>query len=149
MNRHKKKKNPERTKYHGPVEEALASNMLEVEKVAVNRSRIKLEEWKKLIILDQVDLYASRDLDSRFSIREVSAVAEWMEREDAPRLHCMRDHPNHGVPLVGSAWGARLKDVETRRRWRVAWKKALKAEKKSKIFAPRKSYGPDQHFLAK
>jgi hypothetical protein len=55
----------------------------------------------------QVDLYACRDLDSRFTAREASAVEEWLSI-DQP-IHSMRDHPNHNTPLLGAAWGADMR----------------------------------------
>ena len=54
----------------------------------------------------QVDLYVCRDLDSRFSAREQSAVSEWLD--SGQPIHAMRDHPAHNTPLLGAAWGARL-----------------------------------------
>ena len=63
--------------------------------------------WRFFPTLDpQVDLYLCRDLDSRFSQREVDAVDEWLESEKP--LHAMRDHPAHNTPLLGASWGARL-----------------------------------------
>ena len=63
--------------------------------------------WRFFPTLDpQVDIYMCRDLDSRFSQREVEAVKEWLEA-DKP-LHSMRDHPAHNTPLLGASWGARL-----------------------------------------
>ena len=53
----------------------------------------------------QVDVLLSRDLDSRLSPREVSAVEEWMntsiEVEKDKPFHVMRDHPDHGAVMLG------------------------------------------------
>jgi len=54
---------------------------------------------------DDVDVFISRDCDSRLSSREADVVREWM---DSPYLiHAMRDHPEHSVPLLGGMWGAK------------------------------------------
>ena len=53
-----------------------------------------------------MDVYACRDLDSRFSAREVSAVKEWLA--SGQPIHAMRDHPAHTTPLLGAAWDARI-----------------------------------------
>jgi hypothetical protein len=54
---------------------------------------------------DDVDVFISRDCDSRLSEREAAAVSEWM---NSPRLiHSMRDHLYHTVPILGGMWGAK------------------------------------------
>ncbi len=54
---------------------------------------------------DNVDVFISRDCDSRISEREVVMVNEWL---DSPRLvHVIRDHPDHSAPLMGGLWGAK------------------------------------------
>jgi hypothetical protein len=52
-----------------------------------------------------VDIFLSRDCDSRFSDREVSAINEWLESDKD--FHIMRDHPYHTVPILGGMWGCR------------------------------------------
>lgn len=47
----------------------------------------------------QVDLFNSRDLDSRFSDRELAAVNEWLA--SGASIHAMRDHPAHGTAMLG------------------------------------------------
>ncbi len=64
--------------------------------------------WRFFPTLDpQVDVYLSRDLDSRFSLRERAAVSDWLLNSDEP-IHSMRDHRSHNVPLLGAAWGANM-----------------------------------------
>ena len=95
-----------------------------------------------------------RDLDSRFSAREASAVKEWRENSSFP-IHTMRDHPGHGVGMVGSLWGTDLtRDMldskgtkhKARRAWQWAWKHMLKDKK---VHARRDRWGPDQDIIAK
>ncbi|CAF1015993.1 unnamed protein product [Rotaria sordida] len=52
-----------------------------------------------------VDIMGSRDLDSPLSQRELDAVNEWLSTDKA--WHAMRDHPFHGVPMLGGMWGFR------------------------------------------
>jgi protein O-GlcNAc transferase len=44
-----------------------------------------------------------RDTDSRLSLREKSAVDEWLNSDKA--FHIMRDHPYHNFPILGGMWG--------------------------------------------
>jgi hypothetical protein len=53
----------------------------------------------------EVDIFLSRDCDSRFSNREISAINEWLSSDKD--FHIMRDHPYHTVPILGGMWGCR------------------------------------------
>ena len=61
---------------------------------------------KYLATSTQVDLFLSRDLDSRFSEREQEAVYEWVNGEKI--FHIIRDHPEHGTSILGGTWGCKL-----------------------------------------
>ncbi|CAF0898841.1 unnamed protein product [Adineta steineri] len=52
-----------------------------------------------------VDIMMSRDLDSALTQRERSAVNAWLASNKS--FHAMRDHPMHGVPMLGGMWGFR------------------------------------------
>ena len=52
-----------------------------------------------------VDIFLSRDCDSRFSDREFAAINEWLNSDKD--FHLMRDHPYHTVPILGGMWGCR------------------------------------------
>jgi hypothetical protein len=54
---------------------------------------------------DDVDIMISRDCDSRLSQREKSAVDEWINSDKG--FHIMRDHPYHGVEILGGMWGVK------------------------------------------
>lgn len=54
---------------------------------------------------EEVDVFLSRDCDSRFSDREVSAINDWLDSDKD--FHIMRDHPYHNVPVLGGMWGCR------------------------------------------
>jgi len=64
----------------------------------------------------EVDIFLSRDCDSRISEREAAAVQEWLTSEKD--FHIMRDHPYHTVPILGGMWGCRngiLRDIKISR----------------------------------
>lgn len=64
--------------------------------------------WRFLAAADNdVDIFLSRDTDSRLSIREQSAVKEWIESDK--NFHIMRDHPNHRAYMLGGMWGCKNK----------------------------------------
>ena len=52
---------------------------------------------------DDVELFISRDTDSRLSMREKEAVDEWLESDK--NFHIMRDHPYHVTAIMGGMWG--------------------------------------------
>ena len=47
----------------------------------------------------------SRDLDSALTLRERVAVNAWLASNKS--FHSMRDHPSHGLPMLGGMWGFR------------------------------------------
>jgi hypothetical protein len=53
----------------------------------------------------EVNIMLSRDCDSRISDREVAAINQWLDSDKD--FHIMRDHPYHGVPILGGMWGCR------------------------------------------
>lgn len=62
--------------------------------------------WRFWAAVDEeVNIFLSRDCDSRFSNREFSAITEWLESDKD--FHIMRDHPQHTVPILGGMWGCR------------------------------------------
>lgn len=52
-----------------------------------------------------VDVYLSRDCDSRFTDREVLAIRDWLSSDKD--FHIMRDHPYHTTAILGGMWGCR------------------------------------------
>jgi len=111
----------------------------------IDASRVFAMNWRFFPTLDpQVDFYVSRDLDSRFSDREQSAVQEWLDSKYD--FHFMRDHPHHGTKILGSGWGSKLVRVQTRMNWQKAWNSGFTDKL---VWAKRNSYGPDQAFLSR
>jgi hypothetical protein len=62
--------------------------------------------WRFMSSLDKdVDIFLSRDCDSRISNREINAINEW--KKTGKRFHIMRDHPYHIAAILGGMWGCR------------------------------------------
>lgn len=62
----------------------------------------------------EVELFMSRDCDSRITQREAISVLEWISSEKS--FHIMRDHPHHGTPILGGMWGVKtekLRNIRT------------------------------------
>lgn len=60
--------------------------------------------WRFLVANDPtVDRYIIRDADCRVGSRERAAVNDWIN--SGAQFHAMRDHPQHGVPMLGGMWG--------------------------------------------
>ena len=84
--------------------------------IDIDISKLPNDNWAKCyryIPMDdpKVEIMLSRDTDSRFSIREVNSVNEWIA--SGKTFHIMRDHPCHNVPILGGAYGSRkIKDFK-------------------------------------
>jgi hypothetical protein len=60
--------------------------------------------WRFMVYDDkEVERFIVRDTDSRLNTREKEAVDQWIESDK--NLHIMRDHPQHGVLILGGTWG--------------------------------------------
>lgn len=74
----------------------------------IDMSNTNLEKfgmfWRFLAYDDlDVERFIVRDTDSRLNNREKDAVTEWTLSDK--NLHIMRDHPQHGVIILGGTWG--------------------------------------------
>lgn len=58
---------------------------------------------------NEVEIMLSRDTDSRISRREAAMVYEWEISGKA--FHIIRDHPQHGIPILGGTFGARVEEI--------------------------------------
>ena len=65
------------------------------------------ERFKPMFESD-IDIWVSRDLDSRISSREAAAVNEWLQFGSI--LHVMRDSHNHSYPIMAGMFGMRKID---------------------------------------
>jgi hypothetical protein len=60
--------------------------------------------WRfRSLTSDLVDVHLFRDCDSRPDERERAAVDEWLA--SGREFHVMRDHPEHGMPILAGMWG--------------------------------------------
>ena len=91
-----------------------------------------------------MDVYISRDLDSRVNSRERAAVGEWLNSTED--FHFMRDHPLHGTTILGSGWGSKLHRQPVRDEWQRTW---MEAKRDPIFWADRSKNGPDQVLLDK
>ncbi len=64
--------------------------------------------WRFVPIFDPfVDYVLSRDLDSPIIRRETETLDLWLsEGHEKYIFHILRDHKEHGIPILGGLWGA-------------------------------------------
>ena len=93
----------------------------------------------------KVDVFASRDIDSRFSSREANAVKEWRDKSRKP-LHVMRDRWRHKMVMLAGAWDTDLTRNNARIDWNNVWHVMLK---NPLLYAGRDQHIPDQKLLEK
>ena len=64
--------------------------------------------WRFLPIFDPfVDYTLSRDLDSPITQRETDTLNIWLSDAEKNNIfHIARDHPQHGISILGGLWGA-------------------------------------------
>jgi protein O-GlcNAc transferase len=58
--------------------------------------------WR-FFAVDSADVVLFRDVDSRLTLREKTAVNEWAS--SGKPIHIMRDHPYHTERIMGGMWG--------------------------------------------
>jgi len=105
--------------------------------------------WRFYPLEDKtIDVFLSRDADSRISQREMSLVNHFLQSDKV--FHIIRDNPVHGVYILGGTFGVKVKEFH---KW---------AKKKGITLPPINSFvnqfhtfvdknkdrGPDQDFLA-
>lgn len=62
--------------------------------------------WRFEAIDDpNIEIMLSRDVDTRILDREVEAVNEWLKTDKL--FHIMRDHPHHGMKILGGMFGTK------------------------------------------
>lgn len=59
---------------------------------------------------EDVNIFLSRDTDSRIGKREQHIVNEWIVSDT--KLHIIRDHPFHDVKMLGGMWGLKNKSID-------------------------------------
>jgi hypothetical protein len=83
----------------------------DVELINMTGSKMNKMSWRFQAASNSVR-FCSRDIDSRLSLREKSAVDEWIQSKKY--FHIMRDHPSHSImskssffPILGGMWGSK------------------------------------------
>lgn len=84
------------------IVDGLIQNSAKVIKMGQGRTSSMLWRFKPLYDAD-VDVFISRDTDSRLSYRERAAVEDWLRSDK--KLHIMRDHAYHQRYIMGGMWG--------------------------------------------
>ncbi len=91
--------------------------------------------WRFEPMFEANTIMLSRDVDSRLSIREKSAVDEWLR--SGKKFHIMRDHPLHGQKIMGGMFGCiNHSEIQKYKRIYLGFKKTSQ-------------YGDDQFFLSR
>lgn len=67
-----------------------------------NKWDLLLQRFKAYTLPD-ADIILFRDTDSRIRQRQIDAVNQWINTKYP--LHIMRDHPQHGAPILAGMWG--------------------------------------------
>ncbi len=94
--------------------------------------------WRFFAMEDRDNDYVIiRDADSRIDEREAKAVSDWIESDKS--LHIIRDHPCHGLKMMGGMWGCKAEKLRNIKNLILAWG----LERKEEL-----AYFSDQVFLA-
>jgi hypothetical protein len=128
--------------YNHTVPEHYINELKKLNVELIDMSNTNLNEfgmfWRFLVYDDKdIERFIVRDTDSRLNMREKEAVDEWINSKLS--LHIMRDHPQHGVLILGGTWGLK-NDYKFNMKEKID--EYLKGKK---IFI----YGDDQRFLIK
>jgi hypothetical protein len=93
---------------------------------------------------DDVDVWISRDCDSRVTEREAKMVKDWINSEKT--VHIIRDHKFHKCRILGGMFG--VKNQIFRKKYKI---KTIREYKESfyKIYPKGMDRQPDQIFLGK
>lgn len=59
---------------------------------------------------NDIDIFLSRDTDSRITDREINLVNSWIQSNKA--FHIIRDHPGHGIPILAGTFGVDIKQFK-------------------------------------
>lgn len=82
------------------------SNVKIIIKLDETIRRLRCMLWRLEPILEEdVELFISRDIDTRILLREVLAVRQWVTSDK--QIHIMRDHPQHYNKILGGMYGVK------------------------------------------
>jgi len=102
----------------------------------------------QILVDPLVGISMVRDLDSEIFEREILAVNEWLLKTTYA-FHIMRDHDQHGIPMLGGLWGVASNRLSINDRLTIANALIPSAnEHKQHQFLKTYSGAGDQMFLA-
>jgi hypothetical protein len=89
-----------------------------------------------------IDIFLSRDVDSRITEREMKFVNEWINSKKL--FHTIRDHPGHAIEILGGTFGVKVKEFN-----KISNLKKIDHYKENfyKRFNKNQDRQPDQIFL--
>lgn len=99
--------------------------------------------WRFLPIESKdIDIFLSRDVDSRITEREMKFVNEWINSKKL--FHIIRDNPAHGIEILGGTFGIKVKEFN-----KISNLKKIDYYKENfyKRFNKNQDRQPDQIFL--
>ena len=99
--------------------------------------------WRfKLFNDDNIDIFFSRDADSRITDREIKFINEFIESNKT--FHIIRDHPGHGTEILGGTFGVKVKQFNKKYKIKTIDEYILEYRK---IYSKKIQKQPDQIFL--
>jgi hypothetical protein len=76
--------------------------------------------WRFFAMAEKdADYVIIRDADSRLDEREAKAVNDWIA--SGKSLHIIRDHPCHGLKIMGGMWGCKAEKLRNIKDLILAW----------------------------
>uniref|UniRef100_A0A6M3L776 Glycosyltransferase n=1 Tax=viral metagenome TaxID=1070528 RepID=A0A6M3L776_9ZZZZ len=130
-----------------PIVEALEMKPCEVVKVDRDGSKDGLF-WRFSPAWDpDVDVFLSRDTDSRIIARECAAVHEWLTKFPQFMVHTIRDNPSHTAHLMGGLSGYRKGFMPNFKQELDAYVAAMQPTIEGRGDPRTPYFNSDQHFL--
>lgn len=112
------------------------------ENIGINKLNWEGMFWRWLPLDDpDVDIWISRDTDSRLSQREAKIVDEWVN--SGKTLHCIRDHRCHFNYIMGGLFGINNKLFHEKYKFKIV-KEIIK---ELSVYYKERPYNVDQIFL--
>lgn len=91
---------------------------------------------------NNIDIFLSRDADSRITDREIVFINEFIESDKC--FHIIRDHPGHGIEILGGTFGVKVKEFNKKYKIKNIDNYLLEYKQ---YFCKNIEKQPDQHFL--
>lgn len=99
--------------------------------------------WRfKLLNNNNIDIFLSRDADSRITDREIKFINEFIESDKC--FHIIRDHHNHNTPILAGMFGVKVKEFNSK--YKIKTIDEYISDYKN-IYHKNYRNAPDQYFL--